>query len=40
MAGPTDRAARGRVAIVELGSPTGVDNKDAYKRMIGSFKWQ
>jgi hypothetical protein len=29
-----------RVATVELGSPTGVDNKDAYKRMIGSFKWQ
>jgi hypothetical protein len=30
----------GRVAVVELGSPTGVDNVDAYKRMIGSFKWQ
>jgi hypothetical protein len=30
----------GRVAIVELGSPTGVDNVDAYKRMIESFKWQ
>jgi hypothetical protein len=31
---------RGRLAVVELGSPTGVDNVDAYKRMIGSFKWQ
>jgi uncharacterized protein YceK len=30
----------GRVAVVELGSPTGVDNIDAYKRMIQSFKWQ
>jgi hypothetical protein len=30
----------GRVAVVELGSPTGVDNVDAYKRMIESFKWQ
>jgi hypothetical protein len=30
----------GRVAIVELGSPVGVDNVDAYKRMIMSFKWQ
>jgi hypothetical protein len=30
----------GRVAVVELGTPTGVDNIDAYKRMIQSFKWQ
>jgi hypothetical protein len=30
----------GRVAVVELGTPVGVDNVDAYKRMIGSFKWQ
>jgi hypothetical protein len=30
----------GRVAIVELGTPAGVDNVDAYKRMIESFKWQ
>jgi hypothetical protein len=29
----------GRVAIVDLGTPTGVDNVDAYKRMIASFKW-
>jgi hypothetical protein len=30
----------GRVAVVELGTPVGVDNVDAYKRMIESFKWQ
>jgi uncharacterized protein YceK len=30
----------GRVAIVDLGTPVGVDNVDAYKRMIESFKWQ
>jgi hypothetical protein len=30
----------GRVAAVDLGTPVGVDNVDAYKRMIGSFKWQ
>jgi hypothetical protein len=30
----------GRVAVVELGTPAGVDNVDAYKRMIESFKWQ
>jgi hypothetical protein len=29
----------GRVAIIDLGTPTGVDNVDAYKRMIASFKW-
>jgi hypothetical protein len=33
-------ARGGRVATVELGSPVGVDNVDAYKRMIESFKWQ
>jgi hypothetical protein len=33
-------ARSGRVAVVELGSPMGVDNVDAYKRMIESFKWQ
>jgi hypothetical protein len=33
-------AHRGRVAIVDLGTPVGVDNVDAYKRMIESFKWQ
>jgi hypothetical protein len=30
----------GRLAIVEVGTPIGVDNVDAYKRMIASFKWQ
>jgi hypothetical protein len=30
----------GRVAVVELGTPTGVDNVDAYKRMIQSFQWR
>jgi hypothetical protein len=29
----------GRVAVVDLGTPVGVDNVDAYKRMIASFKW-
>ncbi|MCW3027961.1 MAG: hypothetical protein JWN81_1172 [Solirubrobacterales bacterium] len=33
-------AHAGRVAIVDLGTPVGVDNVDAYKRMIESFKWQ
>jgi hypothetical protein len=32
-------AHAGRVAIVDLGTPVGVDNLDAYKRMIGSFRW-
>jgi hypothetical protein len=30
----------GRVAIVDLGTPAGVDNVDAYKRMIESFAWR
>ena len=33
-------AHSGRVAVVDLGTPVGVDNVDAYKRMIESFKWQ
>jgi len=33
-------ARGGRVATVDLGTPVGVDNIDAYKRMIESFKWQ
>jgi hypothetical protein len=33
-------AHAGRVAIVDLGTPTGVDNVDAYRRMIESFKWR
>jgi hypothetical protein len=32
-------AHAGRVAIVDLGTPVGVDNVDAYRRMIESFKW-
>jgi hypothetical protein len=28
-----------RVAVVDLGTPVGVDNVDAYRRMIESFKW-
>jgi hypothetical protein len=30
----------GRVAIVDLGTPVGVDNVDAYKRMIESLAWR
>ena len=30
----------GRVATVDLGTPVGVDNVDAYRRMIESFRWQ
>jgi hypothetical protein len=33
-------ARGGRVAIVDLGTPKGVDNVDAYKMMINSFHWQ
>jgi hypothetical protein len=33
-------AGSGRYAIVDLGSPKGVDNVDAYKMMIGSFRWR
>jgi hypothetical protein len=29
----------GRVAIVDLGTPQGVDNVDAYRMMIQSFRW-
>jgi hypothetical protein len=29
----------GRLATIDLGTPVGVDNVDAYKRMIASFKW-
>jgi hypothetical protein len=32
-------ARAGRLAIVDLGTPVGVDNVDAYRRMIESFKW-
>jgi hypothetical protein len=30
----------GRYAIVDLGSPKGVDNVDAYRMMIRSFQWR
>ena len=30
----------GRVASVDLGTPVGVDNVDAYRMMIESFSWR
>jgi hypothetical protein len=30
----------GRVATVDLATPTGVDNVDAYRMIINSFRWQ
>jgi hypothetical protein len=33
-------AKAGRAAIADLGTPTGVDNVDAYKMMIDSFRWR
>jgi hypothetical protein len=32
-------AGGGHVAVVDLGTPVGVDNVDAYRKMIESFKW-
>jgi hypothetical protein len=32
--------SRGRVAVVDLGTPVGVDNVDAYRMMIRSFRWR
>jgi hypothetical protein len=32
-------AGPGKAAIVDLGTPKGVDNVDAYRLMIESFKW-
>lgn len=32
-------AHRGQVATVDLGTPRGVDNVDAYRKMIESFRW-
>lgn len=32
-------ASAGRVATVDLGTPVGVDNVDAYRMMIKSFRW-
>ena len=33
-------AHNGKVAIVDLGTPQGVDNVDAYRLMIKSFRWR
>ena len=33
-------ANKGRVAVIDLGTPTGVDNVDAYRMMSESFTWQ
>ena len=33
-------AKKGRVAVIDLGTPTGVDNVDAYRLMSESFTWQ
>ena len=33
-------AGPGRVATVDLGTPRGVDNVDAYRKMIQSFHWR
>jgi hypothetical protein len=33
-------ARGGKVAIVDLGTPVGVDNVDAYRLMIESFRWR
>jgi hypothetical protein len=32
-------AKKGRVAVIDLGTPTGVDNVDAYRLMSASFTW-
>ena len=32
-------AGSGRTAIVDLGTPVGVDNVDAYRLMVRSFRW-
>ena len=34
------RGPGGRVATVDLGTPVGVDNVDAYRMMIQSFTWK
>jgi hypothetical protein len=33
-------AKAGKRATVDLGTPKGVDNVDAYRRMINSFRWR
>jgi hypothetical protein len=32
-------AKKGRLAVIDLGTPTGVDNVDAYRMMSASFTW-
>ncbi|HEY7829892.1 MAG TPA: hypothetical protein VIC06_04935 [Solirubrobacteraceae bacterium] len=32
-------ARGGQVATIDLGTPTGVDNVDAYKKMVASYRW-
>jgi hypothetical protein len=33
-------AKSGKRAVVDLGTPVGVDNVDAYRMMIESFRWR
>ena len=33
-------ARSGRLAVLDLGTPVGVDNVDAYRKMIDSFTWR
>jgi hypothetical protein len=33
-------AHAGKVAVLDLGTPVGVDNVDAYRLMIESFRWR
>jgi hypothetical protein len=33
-------ARAGRLAVLDLGTPIGVDNVDAYRKMIESFVWR
>lgn len=33
-------ASGGRRAVIDLGTPVGVDNVDAYRKMIESFQWR
>ena len=33
-------AQGGKRAIVDLGSPVGVDNVDGYRLMVQSFRWK
>src|SRR5262249_14244949 len=33
-------AGKGGSAVIDLGTPVGVDNVDAYRLMIHSFRWR